>query len=57
MKQPDGFDEYEGGSPYWILPSGQKTYDNEYWKSPDGQNDDVRARRIDFIPNYQYYDL
>ena len=50
MKQPDGFDEYEGGSPYWILPSGQKTYDNEYWKSPDGQNDDVRARRIDFIP-------
>ena len=24
MKQPDGFDGYMGGFPYWILPSGQK---------------------------------
>lgn len=45
MKQPDGFNGYEGGAPYWILPSGQKTYDyeewrrsdNEYWKSIDKQ--------------------
>lgn len=47
MKQPDGFDGYEGGAPYWILPSGQITYnyeewrkaDNEYWKNRDEQND------------------
>ena len=47
MKQPDGFDGYEGGAPYWILPSGQKTYDyekwrkadEEYWKSRDEQDD------------------
>ena len=46
MKQPDGFNGYEGGAPYWILPSGQKTYDyeewcrvnKEYWKSIDKQN-------------------
>ena len=24
MLRPDG---YEGGAPYWILPSGRKTYD------------------------------
>ena len=29
MKQPDGFNGYEGGASYWILPSGQKTYDYE----------------------------
>lgn len=46
MKQPDGFDGYEGGFLYWILLSEQKTYDyeewcrsdNEYWKSLDEQN-------------------
>lgn len=47
MKQPDGFNGYEGGAPYWILPSGQKTYDyeewrradEEYWKSRNEQDD------------------
>ena len=47
MKQPDGFDGYEGGAPYWILPSGRKTYDyeewrradNEYWKNRNEQDD------------------
>ena len=27
MLKPDGYDGYEGGAPYWILPSGRKTYD------------------------------
>ena len=27
MLRPDGYDGYEGGAPYWILPRGRKTYD------------------------------
>ena len=27
MLRPDGYDGYEGGTPYWILPSGRTTYD------------------------------
>ena len=55
MKQPDGFDGYEGGAPYWILPSGQKTcdyeewckVDKEYWKSIDKQlNKIIKGRSI-----------
>lgn len=26
MLEPDGYDGYEGGAPYWFLPSGAKTY-------------------------------
>lgn len=41
MKAPDGYNGYEGGAPYWILPSGRKTYDyaeferidKEYWEA------------------------
>ena len=63
MKQPDGFDGREGGAPYWILPSGQKTYDYEEWRKADNKSmnemikdrpitpEEVRARRIDFIPS------
>ena len=55
MKQPDGFNGYEGGASYWILPSGQKTYDyeewcrvnKEYWKSIDKQlNKIIKGRSI-----------
>ena len=53
MKQPDGYNGYEGGAPYWILPSGQKTYDyeewrkadEEYWKSLDDKRSPNKARR------------
>ena len=27
MLRPDGYDGYEGGAPYWILPNGRKTHD------------------------------
>lgn len=51
MKQPDGFNGYEGGAPYWILPSGQETYDyeewcrvdKEYWKSINKQKNKDRT--------------
>lgn len=35
MLIPDGYDGYEGGAPYWILPSGRKTYNayEEYSKN------------------------
>lgn len=37
MKQPDGFDGREGRVPYWILPSGQTTYDYEEWRKADNE--------------------
>ena len=37
MKQPDGFNGYDGGAPYWILPSGQETYDYEEWRRADNE--------------------
>lgn len=27
MLKPDGYDEREGGAPYWYLPNDRKTYD------------------------------
>lgn len=27
MLKPDGYNGYESGAPYWILPNGSKTYD------------------------------
>lgn len=43
MKQPDGYDGYEGGAPYWIGPNDQKYYnynewleeDRKYWRGKD----------------------
>lgn len=45
MKQPDGYDGYEGGAPYWILPSGRKTYDYEEWRRADNEYWKNRAKQ------------
>lgn len=29
--------KWQGGAPYWILPSGQTTYDYEEWRKADNE--------------------
>lgn len=43
---PDGYNGYEGGAPYWILPSGQKTYD---------MFEAIRVREKFYKENYKFY--
>lgn len=31
MKEPDGYNGYEGGAPYWVGPNGEKYYDYNEW--------------------------